>query len=379
MHFAQIVGLEEIKKTLIQSVQRNHVAHAQLFLGREGSANLALAIAYATFLNCENKTPESEDACGTCPSCYKFNRLIHPDLHFIFPTATTKQITKRDEAISQAFMKEWREYINKHPYGSLKQWATAFGAEGKQCIIPVEDGRNIIRSLVLKAFEAEYKTLIIWLPELMNINAANAILKILEEPPEKTVFLLVANSAENMLATIQSRTQLVLIRPFHDEEIKAHLIKDLGANNERATQVAMLADGSMNEAYRLLHDTQDFSQDAFRDWMRICFRFDISNMIKEADKFNDLEKEAQKSLLQYGLNMLRESFVYKFGGENLIRADKQVLEFIKNFSKVIYEANAEKLYEKLTEAYFHLERNANARILFLDLSLQIANIFKQKA
>lgn len=377
MQFSQIIGLEDIKQTLVNAIQKNHVAHAQLFLGKEGGANLAMAVAYATFLNCENKTAESTDACGSCPSCYKFGKLIHPDLHFIFPTATTKQISKRDEAISGAFMKEWREFFIKNPYNSLKNWSVAFGGEGKQCMIPVEDGRNIIRSLALKAFEAAYKVLIIWLPELMNINAANAILKILEEPPEKTVFLLVANSAENMLVTIQSRTQLVLIRPFGDDEVKTHLVEKTGATPERASQIAMLADGNLNEAYRLLSDTKDISQDIFRDWMRICFRFDIPSMMKEADKFNELEKEEQKSLLQYGISMLREAFVYKFGGESLVRADKQLMEFIKNFSTVLHIGNVETLQEKLTKAYFHLERNANARILFLDLSLQISGILKK--
>lgn len=348
------------------------------FFGKEGSANLALAVAYATLLNCENKTPGSTDACGTCPSCYKFNRLIHPDLHFIVPTATTKQISKRDEALSSAFMKEWREFFLKNPYGTLKEWSVAFGAEGKQCIIPVEDGRNIIRSLALKAFEAEYKVLIIWLPELMNVNAANAILKILEEPPAKTLFLLVANNSENMLATIQSRTQLVLVRPFQDEEIVQFLTENMKIAPEHASKIAMLADGNMNDAQRFINEAQDLSQDAFRDWMRVCFRFDIPSMIKEADRFNDLEKESQKSLLQYAINMLRESFAYKFGGESLVRADKQVLDFIKNFSKVIHERNVEILSEKFTETFFHLERNANARILFLNLSLQIAGIFKQQ-
>ena len=378
MQFSQIIGLEETKHTLVSSVQKNHVAHAQLFLGKEGSANLALAVAYATLLNCENKTPESTDSCGTCPSCYKFNRLIHPDLHFIFPTATTKQITKRDEAVSSAFMKEWREFFLKNPYNNLKEWSSAFGAEGKQCIIPVEDGRNIIKTLALKAFEAEYKILIIWLPELMNTNAANAILKILEEPPAKTIFLLVANSAENMLATIQSRTQLVLIRPFQDTEVVQFLTEKMKVDTEKASQVAILADGNLNEAQKLVNETQDLDQNAFRDWMRVCFRMDVPSMVKEADKFNDLEKEAQKSLLQYGINMLRESFAYKFGGEALVRADKQMLEFIKNFSKVIHERNVEQLSEKFSTASFHLERNANARILFLNLSLQIAGILKQQ-
>jgi DNA polymerase III subunit delta' len=378
MQFSQIIGLEDIKHTLVSSVQKNHVAHAQLFLGKEGSANLALAVAYATLLNCENKTPESTDSCGSCPSCYKFNRLIHPDFHFIVPTATTKHITKRDEAVSSVFMREWREFFLKNPYANLKEWSSAFGAEGKQCIIPVEDGRNIIKSLALKAFEAEYKILIIWLPELMNLNAANAILKILEEPPQKTIFLLVANNSENMLATIQSRTQLVLVRPFQDEEIIHFLTENVKIAPEQASKIAILADGSMNEALRLVNDTQDLSQDTFRDWMRICFRFDIANMIKEADKFSDLEKEAQKSLLQYGINMLREAFAYKFGGENLVRADKQMLDFIKNFSKVIHEYNVEMLCEKFSESFFHLERNANSKILFLNLSLQVAGIFKQQ-
>ncbi len=380
MRFADIVGLDEAKHTLVRAIQTDHVAHAQLFLSNPGGGALALALAYATLVNCEAREPDSTDACGTCPSCYKFGKLLHPDLHFVFPTATTKKVAKREDAISQAFLPEWREFLLRGGglYASLSDWSAAVGAENKQCIIPVAEGRNIIRDLSLKAFEARYKIMLIWLPELMNVNAANAILKVLEEPPEQTLFLMASQSLDSMLPTILSRTQLVAVRPFADPEVKQFLVKEFALPETQAHDVAVLADGSLGEARRLAEGAVDTSQERFRDWMRLCFRMDVGALVKEADKFNGLDKEEQKGLLQYSLTTLRESLLFRYAGEQLLRLEASSLEFVRNFSKVLNERNADQIAQKLNEAYAHIERNASPRIVFLDLSLQVAQLFKVK-
>jgi len=376
MQFSEILGLEDIKKTLIQSVQNSHVAHAQLFVGKEGSAALPMAMAYATYVNCEQKT--ASDSCGKCPSCRKFNKLIHPDLHFVFPTATTKTFKKREDALSSAFMEIWRTFITENPYRNLREWAEALGAENKQCLIPVHEGRNIIKTLSLKAYEAEYKILMIWLPEWMNVNAANALLKILEEPPAKTLFLLVTESRDKLLKTILSRTQHIIIRPFTDTEVKQNLIEKFQTEALRAGQIATLTDGNLAEAFRLNQEAKDDSQERFVEWMRSCFRRDYSEMVKQTDKFQEYGKQAQKALLQYGLSMLREALAFKFGGEKLVRLEAEALEFIQKFATVIHEQNIELLSHYFTDAYNQLERNANPKIVFLDLSLQVSKAFRMK-
>lgn len=380
MQFADIIGLTEIKQTLVRAVQTGHVAHAQLFLSKPGGGALALALAYATLVNCENLTPESTDACGTCPTCHKFKKLAHPDLHFVFPTATTKKVAKREDAVSQAFLVEWRAFLLQGGglYAGLPNWAAAVGAENKQCIIPVAEGRNIIRDLSLKAFEANYKIMLIWLPELMNASAANAILKVLEEPPEQTLFLMVSQSLDSLLPTILSRTQLVAVRPFTDQEVKQYVVGAFGLPEAQAHSLAVLADGSLGEARRLSNGGADTSQERFRDWMRLCFRMDVGTLVKEADKFNALDKEEQKGLLLYGLTTLRESLIYQHAGEALLRLEADSLDFVRNFSKVLNDRNASSIAQKFSEAHAHIERNASPKMVFLDLSLQVAQLFRAK-
>jgi len=377
MQFAAITGLDDIKHTLIRAVQRNHVAHAQLFFGKEGSANLALALAYATYLNCEN--PSETDSCGVCPSCSRMKKLMHPDLHFVFPTAATKDY-KRDEAMSSLFLKEWRSFLQKNSYANLQDWGVALGLEeNKQCLIPVHEGREIIKTLSMRAFGEKYKIMIIWLVELMNVQAANAILKILEEPPEKTIFLLVSNSLDKMLPTILSRTQIIVIRQFNDEEIREHLQTQLNTPADKAAQIAVLADGSLGEAIRLSQEVQDDSQAFFEEWMRYCYQMDFSKMLQGVDKFSDLSKEAQKGVLYYALTVIREAMVLKMGSPLLVRLDEKTLQFVQKFSQtVIRENNVEKFLQYFNEAIGHIERNASAKILFLDLSLKLAHVLRTK-
>ncbi len=370
MQFSDIIGLAEVKHTLLKAYERNHVAHAQLFLGKDGGGQLAMALAYATFLNCENK--QIADSCGQCNACQKYNKLIHPDLHFVFPTFTNK-----DKAGSEAYLKEWRSFLGESSYSSFYDWTKFIEADNKQCLIPVQEGRNIIQNLTLKAYEGQYKTLIIWLPELMNVNAANAILKILEEPPEKTIFLMVSNSVDRMLATILSRTQMLNVRPFTDEEVRNYLEKK-GLIAEQAAQVALLAEGNLGEALRLSQDAQDDKQVIFRDWMRDCYRADLALLVKWAEKFGTLTKENQKAFLQYGLTMVRESFLYRYVGEKGVHLENEGLHFVQKFHIFIHERNIDRFVLAFNEAYRHIERNANAKIMFLDLSLKSMAWLREK-
>lgn len=374
MRFSQIIGVEETKETLIHTVKNNHIAHAQLFLGKEGYANLALALAYVTYVNCTNK--QENDSCGTCASCVKMDKLIHPDLHFVYPVTSTKKVSG-SQAISASFVKEWREFVLANPYNNLTAWSTAIGAENKQASISKSESKHIVRNLSLRAFEAEYKAMLIWLPEYMHPSAANAILKILEEPPPKTLFLLVSNMADRLLTTILSRTQIMKVPAFSSEELKQNLLT-YGVEESRAAHVAHLADGNLNEALRLSNEVKDDSAEVFKDWMRICFSVDFTKMVAWTEKFQRMGKEAQKGLMQYALTVFRESMAWKYGHEDLVRLEAEELNFIKNFSKVLHENNLPDLIHLFNEAHIHIERNANPKILFLNLSIQIARIFRRK-
>ncbi|MCS6967809.1 MAG: DNA polymerase III subunit delta [Cytophagales bacterium] len=375
MRFRDIAGYQSLKKTLVSAVQSGRVPHAQLWLGNEGSPNLTLALAYATFLNCQQPT---DDSCGTCPACYKYDRFIHPDLHFVFPTATTKQITKREEAVSAAFLKPWRQFLKQKPYGNLADWANELGAENKQCIIPVQEGRNIIKALSLKSFEASYKVMLIWLPELMNVSAANAILKILEEPPERTVFLLVAQQIEQVLPTILSRTQLIHVRPFTDEELREMLVQHYRVPQQKAVEVVPLANGNLREALSLVETVEHTSAEKFRQWMLNCFKMDIKALIKESEQFGNLDREMQKAFLQYGISILRETLTIQVLGENQARLQAGALNFVRNFSKFINYHNIDLLYQLFSRTIYEIERNANPRMAFMSLSLKVGQILKSQ-
>jgi len=372
MRFSQIPGLEETKQSLIKAVKSNHIAHAQLFSGSEGSANLALALAFAMYINCENKQPH--DSCGNCASCSKYKKLIHPDLHFVFPVATTKSVSK--DPMSSLFMKEWRSFIAENPYGDVNTWANYIGAENKQLSISVDEARNILKTISLKAFEAEYKILIIWLAENMNAPASNAILKVLEEPPYKTIFLLVTTNAEKIITTILSRTQRINIPAFKDEEVKAELISKYSLEEKKAHQIAYLSNGNMSEGLRLMSEVEEDTHAMFRDWMRHCYKKNnIADLIAASEDFQKKGREGQKSLILYGLQIMRECLIFPHARE-LIRLQEEEFQFVEGFSKIARQEKVEKISAQLTEACYHIERNGNAKIIFLDTSLTISGILK---
>lgn len=371
MLFKNIPGLTGTKEILLNSVKNNHIAHAQLFFGPPGSANLSMALAYATYINCTNK--QENDACGECPACVKNQKYIFPDLHFVVPTASTKSKTK--DISTNTFLKEWRSFIQTNPYASIQEWGNYFGAENKLLSINVEESRNVIKTLTLKSFEGEYKILILWLPEMMNASSANALLKILEEPPYNTVFLLVTQDPEKIITTILSRTQMVKIPAFSDEEIIRDLVEKQ-LSEEKAKQIAYLADGNLNEAFRLIHEIDEGNEGMFREWMRLCYKRDLGTLVGWADDFAKLGREGQKNYFHYGLNMLRETLIFRYGGENLLRLGEDERGFIENFSKVLDKDKIEFITKNLNDAFYHIERNANPKITFLDLSLSISMVIK---
>ena len=367
MYFRDIFGLEEIKRTLIQAVQNNHVAHAQLFAGAEGSANLALALAYARYIHCENKG--EYDACGRCAACSKMDKLVHPDLHFVFPANSTAKITKPS---SQDLLKEWREFALQNVYGTITEWLAFIGAENKLPTISAEESRKIVSTLSLMAFESEYKILLIWLPEYMNITSANALLKILEEPPTKTLFFLVSQEPEKMLITIISRLQTLRVRSFSDVEIQSFLQEKKQISAEKATQVAHLAEGNLHRAVLLCEEVEDDNHILFRDWMRSCFKRDYAELYQKTEEFAKMSKEAQRNLLQYGLSMCREALIWQLAGQELSRLAEKEQEFVSGFSKTLGQHNVERFYQVLNDTILHLERNGNAKIVFFDTSLLLS-------
>jgi len=373
MRFSDIPGLNEEKEHLISTISGNKIAHAQLFAGLPGSPNLALAIAYTNYLLCENKT--GDGACGTCPACIKTMKYVHPDIQFIFPTASTPEISRKD-AFSYKFLKDWRLFLTQQPFGNLEDWTMAFGAADKLAIIPIEESREVIKNLTLKPFEAEYKIVIIWLPEQMQNPAASALLKVLEEPPGNSLFLLVTNDADNLLTTIQSRTQRFVVRKLNDLELQSYLIQTQQIDKQKATQLAHLADGSIHDAMQLLKEEDHDTHDWYREWMRACFTSGLSVMVDLADQFSKMSKTLRKSVLQYGLSMMRETAILQRAPE-LGRAQGEGQTFATNFGKVMDLSKIESVVIKLNETIYHLERNANPKIEFLNLSLEIAETIKK--
>ena len=373
MKFSEIPGLKSTKEKLIKTVERGKVAHAQLFAGEEGTANLALAIAYATLLNCTNRS--GQGACGVCSSCQKIKKFIHPDVHFIFPVSSAKNKTGKD-VVSDSFIGEWRSFLTNNPYAGPLEWSQEFGGENKQLNISREESRNILKKLSLKSFEGEYKVMIIWLVEYMHPSAANALLKILEEPPEKTVFLLVSNDHEKIIGTILSRVQHLRIRAFKKTEISDHLVHHLNLGMDKASQISNISGGDLNQAINLIEEVEDNTHGMFRDWMRICFASNYLHMVKWAEEFGKINKIRQKGLLQYGLSVIRDSLLIHHGANEIVSLNASESEFVMKFSNTLDLIKLQKLYELMNSAFYHLERNGNPKIISLDTSLQISSAFR---
>jgi DNA polymerase-3 subunit delta' len=369
MKFSEIPGLTETKKLLTDSVKSNHIAHAQLFVGAEGALNLPLALAYATYLHCQNK---GEDACGVCPACSKSLKYIHPDTHFVFPLSNVKG-DKDEERFKADILKSWRSFLLEQPFSDLDDWTTYYGGEDKQALISREESREIVKALSLKPFESSYKVMIIWQPELMHPSAANGILKILEEPAAHTYFILVTNAADRLLPTIISRTQLISVPLLDDHEVENFLIDKKSAEPKHASRVAQLAEGNLNLALTLLDNEEDDNAQHFIDWMRACHsKKRIPELVAKAEEFHALDKLRQRNIMHYGMNMMRETLLSISKADSIHRIQGEELKFIQQFSSVMNVPKIEKSFKLMNDATYHLERNGSAKMIFLDLSLQLA-------
>jgi DNA polymerase III subunit delta' len=368
MRFSEIPGLEDTKKLLIEAVKNSHAAHAQLFVGAEGALNLPMALAYATFLHCENP---GDDACGTCAACSKNAKFIHPDTHFVFPLSNVKN-DKDEERFKSEIMKLWRAFLLEQPFGILDDWTNYYGGEDKLALISREESREIIKTLSLKPFESKNKVMIIWQPELMHPSAANGILKILEEPPPHTFFILVTNAAERLLPTIISRTQIVTIPLLGDEEIIQYIKEKKNITGSKPEKAVQLADGNLNLALKLLESDEDNNTQRFTEWMRACYKRNFALLVAMAEDYHGLDRLAQRNMMTYSMNMMRETLLHSAGVTEMNRTRGDELKFVQDFSKVMNLEKVEESFKLMNDASYHLERNGSAKMIFLDLSLKIA-------
>ncbi len=369
MQFKNIIGHEQVKKHLINTVKENRVSHAQLFLGPEGSGNLALAVAYAQYINCENK--QASDSCGNCNSCNKYQKLIHPDLHFSYPFYATKETP-----VASSYLEQWRKSFLANPYLSLDYWRESLDGGNKQANINIAEAHDIIKKLSFKSFEADYKVLILWLPEYLDIQG-NALLKLIEEPPEKTLFLLVCENQDRILNTIISRTQLIKINKFSHQDVVKYLTEQKSITSSRAAELAFIADGNIQQALNLIeHDENPYFKRLI-SWLRFIVTDSGLNIIKFCDvDFPKLGRENQKNFLLYAINMLRQIILMQQGLEQLVLLQGEELEFVKKFSENYSLPQLEEAINLLEQTHYKVERNANPKILFLDVSLQLVLIFK---
>lgn len=374
MFFKDIIGQKEAKQRLIREVKEGKIAHARLFCGPEGIGKLPLAIAYARYLSCSN--PTETDACGTCPNCIKFNKLAHPDLHFVFPVIKKKS----KDAVSDDFIAEWREFINQTPYFNLNMWLEEMGAENQQALIYVKESDEIIRKLSLKSSQGGYKIMIIWLPEKMNIECSNKLLKLLEEPPSQTVFLLVSEEPDTLLATIQSRTQRFNLYGIEEEDIVVRLQQQYGIQESDAISIAHRSEGNFLKALEEIHLNEEnkIFFELFVNLMRLSYQRKIREMKQWSETLAAMGRERQKHFLTYCQRMIRENFIYNFHDPSLIYLNEEEKNFSSRFAPFINEYNVINIMYELSEAQRHIEQNVNARMVFFDFSLKMIVLLVQK-
>jgi DNA polymerase-3 subunit delta' len=375
MNFAQLPGHKKIILKLIRSVSEQRVSHAQLFTGPEGCGSLALALAYATYISCENRT--AGDSCGICKSCLKYEKMIHPDLHFVFPVIKDK---KNAEPLSDTYLEQWREFVRQSPYFTINDWLNSIEVENAQGLIFASEAAEIIKKLSLKTFESDFKIMIIWLPEKMHPSAANKLLKLIEEPPDKTLFLLVSDEPDKILPTIISRCQLVKIPGFSDDEIGEFLKVKFGTDERKASEIARVANGNILRAIGL-HENEDSSirnLERFKSLMRFAWKRDVISVIGWSEEMAATGREAQKNFLSFSLRLLRENLMLTLDRKNnkLVYLTGDEASFSDNFHPFITQKNIYNLTDEFNLAHSHIEANGNAKIIFLDLALKVTRLIR---
>ena len=375
MNFSQIPGQTEIKAKLIRSVREERVSHAQLFAGTEGCGGMALALAYARFVSCENRT--GDDSCGTCKSCVKYEKMIHPDLHFVFPVIKGKRAT---DPVSDNYIEEWREFVRKSPYFTINDWLDSIEVGNAQGMIFASEASEIIKKLSLKTFESDFKIMIIWLPEKMHQATSNKLLKLIEEPPDKTLFLLVTEEADKIIPTILSRCQLVKIPSFIKDDIEQYIIRRFGLSAEKAADISRVSNGNIIRAIELCEneDSSLANLDYFKSLMRHAWKRDIISIINWSEEMASTGRENQKNFVSFSLRLLRENLMLSLDQlkNNLVFLAGEEANFSANFHPFINRNNIYPLTDEFNLVYSHIEANGNAKIIFLDLALKVTRLIR---
>ncbi len=383
MLFEEILGQEYIKKHLTQSVDNGRIPHAQLFVGPEGSGTLPLAIAYAQYILCLNSKGENNTGNQACN--LKFNSISHPDLHFAFPVTTSDKA--KSHPVSNHYMEEWRKLIKEQPYGNLFDWYKQLGVDNKQGQIGVDEAVEIVKSLSLKSYEGGYKVMLIWMAEKMNSPCANKLLKLIEEPPDKTVFILIAEDEGQIINTIKSRCQILNFPPLSENVIKKGLLKKYGIEDSVATKIAHQAHGNFNKACDLIYqDSEDLQfEEWFVFWIRSAFKAKgnkaaIHDLINWSEDIAKTGRETQKQFLMFCLNFFRQALLLNYNANNLVYLQPKSDSFkLEKFAPFIHGANIIEINDELQKAIYHIERNGNSKIILTDLSIKLTRLLHKKS
>lgn len=392
MQFQSIIGQSDIKNKLVELVQQNRLSHALLFLAKEGSGALQLALAFAQYIVCEkNGLPRNQqkveslflekssraekvnisisDSCGQCAACKKAQQLVHPDIHFSYPVIPKKKDTP---PLSTDYIADWREFILSSPYGNVYDWLQQIGAENKQGNITATECNDIIRKLSLKSFESEYKILIQWMPEYLG-NEGNKLLKLIEEPPPNTLFILVAENDSLILPTILSRCQLIKIPSLDVTTIENALIEKNNIQADRAHQLALMCDGNFRQAEKLLEQTEEDWHTLLCEWLNALLKNGPAAQTKWVEEMSRLGREKQKQFLYYFNHLLGQSIRFRITENPLAEKEK---EFVIRLNKLVSVSQQKAIIEELDKAAYYIERNANAKILFHALTIKLNHIIK---
>ena len=382
MLFKDIIGQEKIKKHLIQTVSKGRISHAQLFVAPTGSGALPMAIAYAQYILCRNSKGENNTGDEVCN--LKFQKLAHPDLHFAFPVAVNDKVKKHP--VSNLFLDDWRTFIENTPYGSLFNWYQQLGIENKQGQIGVNEAEEIVKKLVLKSYEGGFKVMIIWMAEKLNTAAANKLLKLIEEPPQDTLFLLVAENEEQIIKTILSRCQVLHFKALSESDIKRTLIIEHSIDDNQAAKIAQQSHGNWNKALHLIHndDNESVFEKWFITWVRSAFRAKgnasvVQDLIIWSEEIAKTGRETQKSFLNYCSQFFRHALLTNYKANKLIFFEPRTSNFdLNKFAPFVHGGNIESINSAIEDAIYHIERNGNAKIILLDLSMQLTRYLHQK-
>lgn len=395
MQFKDVIGQSLLKNELTELMQENRLAHAMLFLGKEGSGTLPLALAFAQYIVCggppaqageatlfgddpvlllSGEAGKASDSCGICPSCLKAGELVHPDIHFSYPVVTKKAGTP---PISTDYIAEWREFIKSYPYGNVYDWLQFIGAENKQGNITANECNDIIRKLNLKSFEGGYKILILWLPEYLG-NEGNKLLKLIEEPPEKTVFLLVAENENLVLPTILSRCQLIKVPFPSNSEIKEALMSRNNADAQTASRVAAISEGNYREALQIMQHSDEDWQNLLRDWLNSIMKTGPVAQVKWVDEIGQLGREGQKQFLRYFNHLLQLALRLQLMPEIAAQYPEKEKDFASRLNRITGVEQQQAIVEELDKATYYIERNANGKMLFMALTIKIYHIIQDK-